>query len=184
MCQHCNYDELLRGGGLEPNANRLQVMAVIGSRKAPVSAPQIFKALTRDRPVNRVTIYRILERLVEKGLVERLGGAGRGLFYGLAPNENHPAHPHFYCQCCSALYCLSPQSLGVDVRDLVGPLAGEIHKVEIRVSGVCRACLLRREEPPAQESAAGRRHRIPAAPPPRSSPGPSAAASAGGGKDV
>jgi Fur family ferric uptake transcriptional regulator len=184
MCQHCNYDELLRGGGLEPNANRLQVMAVIGSRKAPVSAPQIFKALTRDRPVNRVTIYRILERLVDKGLVERLGGAGRGVFYGLAPSENHPAHPHFYCQCCGAMYCLGPLSPGVDVRGLAGSLAGEIRTVEVRLSGICRECLLRRkEQPPQGESAGGRRHRAPSASS-RPSPGPSAAASAGGGKDV
>ena len=91
--------------------------------------------------INRVTVYRILEMLVDKGLVERLSGGGRSLVYGLAPNENHPAHPHFHCKSCGALQCLQPGSLKVDLRGIERSFAGEIQSVEIRVDGICKNCL-------------------------------------------
>ena len=145
MCQRCNYPELLRTGGFEPTANRLNVLTAIGNSPSPIGAPEIFRTVTRTAPINRVTIYRILELLVEKELVERLGGAGRGRLYGLAPNANHPAHPHFSCRRCGTTYCLRPLSRGLDVRELAHSPAGEIHKVEVRISGVCRSCLGRQK---------------------------------------
>jgi len=141
VCQHCNYGELLMSRDLEPLANRVRVLEVIGGNPSPLSAQDIYATLNRSSAINRVTVYRILEMLVDKGLVERLSGGGRSLVYGLAPNENHPAHPHFHCKSCGALQCLQPGSLKVDLRGIERSFAGEIQSVEIRVDGICQNCL-------------------------------------------
>jgi Fur family ferric uptake transcriptional regulator len=61
--------------------------------------------------------------------------------YGLAPNENHPAHPHFHCRSCGSLQCLQPGSLKVDLQGIERSFAGEIQSVEVRVDGICSNCL-------------------------------------------
>jgi len=141
MCQHCNYSELLDVRGLDPTPNRLRVMGVVGNNSSPIGAQDIFTTLSRTAEINRVTVYRILDLLVENGLVERLSGGGRSLVYGMAPNENHPAHPHFHCKSCGALQCMQPVNFNVDIKDIQRSFAGEVRSVEVLVSGICRNCL-------------------------------------------
>ena len=143
MCQRCNYAKLFDAGGLDPTPGRMRVLEVIGNNSSPVSAQDIFTTLSRTAAINRVTVYRILDVLVAKGLVERMNGGGRSQVYGLAPNENHPAHPHFHCRSCGALQCLQPGSLKVDLRGIARSFAGEIQDVEVRVAGICKNCLKR-----------------------------------------
>jgi Fur family ferric uptake transcriptional regulator len=143
MCGQCDYRLLLQSGGLEPTPSRLRVLEVIGANSAPVSAQEIFATVNRTAGINRVTVYRILDLLVSKGLLERLSGGGRSLVYGLAPNEHHPAHPHFHCRSCGALQCLQPGSLKVDLRGIERSFAGQIQGVEVRVDGICKNCLKR-----------------------------------------
>lgn len=141
MCQRCNYPDLIEAQGLDPTPNRVRIMEVIGNNPSPIRAQEIFTTVRRTAEINRVTVYRILDLLVEKGLVARLGGGGRSLAYGIAPNENHPAHPHFHCKNCDVLQCLQPGSLKVDVGDYQRSFAGEIRGVDVRVEGICSACL-------------------------------------------
>jgi Fur family transcriptional regulator, ferric uptake regulator len=141
MCQSCNYRQMLGSVGLKAIPNRLRVLEAIGSNPSPIGAQDIFQILSRTAGINRVTVYRILDLLAEKGLVIRLSGLGRGLVYGLAPNENHPPHPHFQCMDCGALQCMQPLSLSMDIREVQRSFAGEIMAVDIRVSGTCGNCL-------------------------------------------
>ena len=141
MCQHCDYSNLLEGCGLGHTPNRHRVLEVIGNNSSPLSAQQIYETLKRTDNINRVTVYRILDLLVDKGLVERINGGGRSFVYGLAPSEYHPAHPHFLCKSCGNLECLNPQSLNVDLQPMQRTFAGVIEHVEVRVDGVCKNCL-------------------------------------------
>ena len=141
MCQRCNYRRILDDIGLGATSNRLRVLEMIGNNPFPIGAQEIFETLSRTAEINRVTVYRILDLLVEKGLVTRLSGLGRGLVYGLAPNEHHPAHPHFQCRSCGALQCLQPASLQMDIREVQRTFPGKITDVDIRVNGTCGNCL-------------------------------------------
>ena len=141
MCHQCDYTNLLEESGLESTPKRLQVLEVIGDNNSPLSARQIFETLSRTNNINRVTVYRILDLLVEKGLIDRISGGSRSFVYGLAPNENHPAHPHFYCKSCGNLECLNPQSLNVDMQPMRRTFPGVIENVEVRIDGVCKNCL-------------------------------------------
>ncbi len=141
MCQDCDYHKILAAAGLETTRNRLHVLEAIGERGFPLSAGDIYARVGLHRPINRVTVYRILDLLAEKNIIERLSSLKRGSYYGLAPNENHAPHPHFYCTSCGRLDCLSPGSLAVDTEHLRNTFPGEIERVEVRVDGLCQNCL-------------------------------------------
>ncbi len=141
MCHQCNYEELLADARLEATVNRLRVLEVVGSNSFPLSAGDIFKILERGSSINRVTVYRILDLLVDYGVVERISTGGRAFYYGLAPNAYHRPHPHFYCKRCGQMDCLNPDSLQVETEGLWKTFPGQIDKVEVRVDGICKNCL-------------------------------------------
>lgn len=141
MCDNCDYPEILRFAGLEATANRLHVLEAIGANSSPLTAMDIFKIVDRMQSINRVTVYRILDLLVEKKIVERLRVGTRAAYYGLAPNKNHASHPHFYCLHCGQMDCLPAESIVIDTEKLVKTFPGEIGKIEVRVDGVCKNCL-------------------------------------------
>ena len=141
MCQQCNYQQILESVSLEVTANRLQVLEVIGSSSCPLSASEIYTVLSRNHAINRVTIYRILDLMVEHTILERLSTGGRAAYYGLAPNDHHEPHAHFYCSRCGQMDCLAPETLSVDSAFLRKTFSGEISRVEIRVDGICKNCL-------------------------------------------
>jgi len=141
MCHQCDYRQLLQSANLEATANRLRVLEVVGNNTSPLSAGDIIQILARTTTINRVTVYRILDLLVDNGLVERLSTGGRAFYYGLAPNAHHRPHPHFYCKHCGQMDCLDPQSLNVNAGPLWKNYAGKIEKVEVRVDGICKNCL-------------------------------------------
>lgn len=141
MCRHCNYQELLESANLESTESRLRVLEVIGNNSFPLSAGDIYKTLERSSSINRVTVYRILDLLVENSIIERLSTGGRAAYYGMAPNAFHRPHPHFYCKKCGQMDCLNPESLTVELASFWKTFPGQIDKVEIRVDGICKNCL-------------------------------------------
>lgn len=140
MCHQCNYKKCLSEAEIEATTNRLRVLEVVGNNRFPLSADDIYKILKRSSTINRVTVYRILDLLVEHSVVERISTGGRAFYYGLAPNDYHSPHPHFYCKSCGQMDCLSPESLTVDTDPLWKTYPGRIDKVEIRIDGICKNC--------------------------------------------
>jgi len=141
MCLQCDYKGLLQRARLEATDNRLRVLEVVGNNSYPLSAGDIFQTLQRSTPINRVTVYRILDLLVARGLVDRISTGGRAAYYGLAPNEHHRPHPHFYCKRCGQMECLNPDSLTLAGDAFQKTFPGQIDKVEVRVDGICKNCM-------------------------------------------
>jgi Fur family ferric uptake transcriptional regulator len=141
MCINCDYRGLLESAGLEPTTNRLRVMEIIGNNRFPLTAADILSTVERSQSINRVTVYRILDLLVDRKLVERLSAGGRAAHYGLAPNDNHAPHHHFFCTRCGRMDCLNPGSIYLSSDSLRKTFSGQIERIEIRVDGVCRNCL-------------------------------------------
>jgi Fur family transcriptional regulator, ferric uptake regulator len=141
MCHQCDYNRLLENSELPPTHNRLKILEIIGNNNRPLSAQDVFDTLSRSEEINRVTVYRILDLLVEKGIIERISSGGRSFHYGLAPNKNHPSHPHFYCKLCGNLECLNPEDIQLEIEEIRRTFPGIIEKVEVRFDGVCKTCL-------------------------------------------
>lgn len=54
---------------------------------------------------DRVTLYRNLDWLVEKGLAHRVTGTDRVGRFNAAADEAH-THAHFHCDGCNTVFCL------------------------------------------------------------------------------
>lgn len=141
MCRRCDYESLLNASQLKSTDNRIKILEVVGNNTYPLSADDVYTTLKQRRSINRVTVYRILDLLVDSGLVERLSTGGRAFYYGLAPNDFHHPHPHFYCKRCGRMECLHPESIAVNADPLWKTFPGQIEKVEVRIDGVCKNCL-------------------------------------------
>lgn len=74
------WPEYLSDYGLRPTPARNAVFKVLQTLSAPLSAKQIFNAVAHKRveeSINRVTVYRVLEKMVEAGVVQKLCGFDR-----------------------------------------------------------------------------------------------------------
>ena len=145
MCGHCNYQEILESANIEPSENRLHILEVIGENKCPLTAAEIYQTVQRTHPINRVTVYRVLDLLLERHVIERLNAGGRAAHFGMAPSEYHIRHPHFYCTRCGQMDCLSPESIEIEMENLKKTFPGKVERVEIRVDGICRNCLKKKK---------------------------------------
>jgi Fur family ferric uptake transcriptional regulator len=145
MCINCDYRALLEDAGVSPTPNRLRVLEVIGQNNFPLSAADIHETLERSDHINRVTVYRILDLLVDRQIVDRIATGGRSAYYGMAPNAQHPAHPHFYCTQCGRMDCLTPETVNIDFHAFENTFPGRIDKFELRIDGICRNCLKKKE---------------------------------------
>ncbi len=141
MCNNCNYKQLLSSANLDATEKRLQVLEVIGNNSYPLSASNIHDTLDRNKSINRVTVYRILDLLVKSQIVDRISTGGRSAYYGLAPNDHHQAHPHFYCKSCGQMDCLNPEAIAVEFNTFKNIFPGRIDKMEMRLDGICKNCL-------------------------------------------
>lgn len=137
----CDYRKMMKEAGLKPTPRRFRVLEIIGKSTSPLSSQEVFETLSRTETINRVTVYRILDLLVEKKLVDRISSGARSFHYEIAPTEHHPAHSHFYCKTCGNIECLPPESLHLDVEALVRTFPGLLERIEIRLDGVCKNCL-------------------------------------------
>lgn len=139
MGAHCDFPGLLMRHHLKPTALRLQVLEILGLREKAWQAREILETLRTRRPVNKVTVYRILEDFVRLGLVRKVPLEGAAAHYELAC-EHHPPHPHFQCRVCREVQCLEPVPLEGVWLALKGPLGNRADHLEIRVAGLCHKC--------------------------------------------
>lgn len=96
--------------------------------------------------LDRVTLYRILEWLVEIGLAHKVAGEDRVFRFGLneADTSQHAesGHAHFHCQSCRAVFCV-PQS--PDWRETVTVPEGFVsQECAVTLRGWCPACMKKR----------------------------------------
>ena len=118
------------------------VMRVIGESLHPLSATEILKSVRILISINKVTLYRILNLLVEKGVIRRLTSGDRAYRYGISEDRYHTDHAHFVCTRCSVMECLEPDAILLNVKAPHNKIAGKlISNVEIIAEGICQRCL-------------------------------------------
>ncbi len=112
------------------------VLELLRAADGALSHEMIESRLTT--PVNRSTVYRILNRFVEDGVVHRVVAAdGRQYFApcaGCEPKRHAHDHPHFHCISCELVECLSEQ------MEISLPQGYRSAEINATVSGYCSVC--------------------------------------------
>ena len=125
----------LRATGERVTPARLRVyLALLDSARA-LSHHELESALVAGTPVDRVTLYRVLDWLVEQGLAHRVAGLDRVWRFSIA-HESHASHAHFQCNRCGKVICLGEAT----TNRVPLPRGFRSEAVELTVKGRCAEC--------------------------------------------
>lgn len=127
----------LQQAGLEITPNRLLIVESLEQAGGAVT-PQELQTRVGPR-MNRVTLYRILDLLVDHGVVHRHSAGERAFRYCLG--QPGATHCHFHCRSCGRTQCLPPDSVQLDLSALARTLDARIERTEVCLDGLCAACL-------------------------------------------
>ena len=127
--------EHIRRCGARATPARIRVLRLLREAPAPLSHAEIETRLG-DMALDRVTLYRVLDWLVDSGLAHKNADASRVFRFSAASVGEHATHVHFRCELCGGVYCLDA-SLPV-VPEL--PSGFSLTRMDFDLRGVCARC--------------------------------------------
>ncbi len=139
----------IRAAGKGVTPFRVKVLQILLEVGHPISHLEIQERMSTGAggPVDRVTLYRNLEWLVQQDLAHRVTADDR-IWRFSAARTGHPAHPHFHCLSCGQVVCLPKSRLPSPEL----PENYAVQDVEMVVNGICPGC---REAPGLHPPATG-----------------------------
>ena len=129
---------MLEQARVDPTPHRVEVLLLLARESSTLSAPELLQRLAGI--MNKVTLYRTLDLLVDKQLIFRHSAGDRTFRYCFGTPEHNPTHIHFYCTSCNTMQCLSRDQAPLDLAAISPNLPHHIHNVELRFDGTCEAC--------------------------------------------
>lgn len=91
------------------------------------------------KSVDRITLYRTLNKFVEHGVLHKIENAGQthfALCHSCDTHKHTDNHIHFQCVSCSSIQCIH-QDEEVNYKL---PQGFFVEQVEVLVKGICRSC--------------------------------------------
>ncbi len=129
--------QMLQQAKLYCTEARLAILQVLMQADRPLRQDQIAEQLAL-RALNKVTVYRTLESLMEVGLVHRAFTYKRAWYFELADHcTEHQCHPHFTCTNCGVTTCLTHILVPMAKVSQKGFV---INRQQVRLEGLCPAC--------------------------------------------
>ncbi|OGU33951.1 MAG: hypothetical protein A2199_08755 [Hydrogenophilales bacterium RIFOXYA1_FULL_63_33] len=133
---HDNAVRLIRECGASATTARVQVLQLLLAANTTVSHQALMQAATDEaQPLDKVTLYRVLDWLVAQGLAHSVTGQDRVRRFGVA--HVHHGHAHFECDACGRLFCLADRP-SAQPRT---PPGFEARHIDVTVHGRCADCV-------------------------------------------
>ncbi|MBL8518475.1 MAG: transcriptional repressor [Betaproteobacteria bacterium] len=135
-------DGLIRDAGARLTSPRSAVLTLLLAADHALTHQEITDTLSVDLAVDRVTVYRVLEWLVEQGLAHRIAGEDRVWRFSVSRGKGAGArhdhrHAHFACTQCGQTFCLGDMPADVKMKL---PAGFRTETVELTLRGVCSHC--------------------------------------------
>ena len=130
--------QLVKESGGRNTGARRNVLACLIAADRALSHSEI-EAQLADTDLDRVTLYRVLDWLVEHSLAHRVGGLSgfdRAMRFAFSRPQRTPAHAHFQCVRCGITMCLDE----VAVPTLPVPGGIQLQGIELAAYGYCEKC--------------------------------------------
>lgn len=130
---------LLNSRKLRSTKIRQDVLFLIQNSGRAVSHSIIQKSLG---DFDRVTLYRTLNVLEEKGILHKAYTENNETYFAICTSncttaEHDHKHIHFKCEKCMVVKCVKPQnSIEIDLPNF------QINSLNVEASGVCDNCLV------------------------------------------
>jgi Fur family ferric uptake transcriptional regulator len=129
--------ELITGSGGRITRTRVAVLDVLQGSAHSLSHDEIAALLVAAAvPHDRVTLYRTLDWLVERGLAHRIKGLDRAWRFNIG-GEKSEHHAHFHCDRCGHVLCLPSVRLA---ERFALPAGYRTEHAELVFHGTCPDC--------------------------------------------
>ncbi len=127
--------ELIQAQAQTPTSARVLVLDTLLSASLPLSHPEIQKQITE--PIDRVTIYRVLDWLSTQGFVHSVISPDKTRRFKANTHHTQHQHAHFECTVCGQVYCLDKVEDAIALSLPDGFIAKNIH---LSINGICANC--------------------------------------------
>lgn len=133
-----NLQELLKERGLKATPMRMAVLEILEESKHARSQSELQDILV---DFDRVTLYRTLNTLNDKGIIHVAMTHDQDTFYAMCEAEcddhsHHHNHIHFKCEACKKVSCLHVDNdFGLKIEGY------QINDISVMASGKCATCL-------------------------------------------
>lgn len=132
-------DELSSAGHRSGGARRT-VVDFIARQSCCLSAQEMFDRLRAEgAQIGIASVYRVLDLLAERRLVQRLDvGGGVARYEAILPGGEH--HHHLVCDDCGRVEAFSDEPLERALHALGGRVGYEVEGHEVVLHGACADC--------------------------------------------
>lgn len=131
----------IRATGERLTQPRVAVLATLLAADHAMSHQDVGAAIADHHAIDRVTVYRVLEWLVEVGIAHRIAGDDRVwrfmLNHGGGEAGWHRQHAHFTCDRCGQTFCLNQLQTRLSFKLPKGFKPAE---VDLKFRGACAHC--------------------------------------------
>jgi Fur family ferric uptake transcriptional regulator len=133
-------EDALAGEGRRRSTPRRVVLELLAERDCCVSAPALYEAArAAGTPVGLASVYRVLDLLTEKGLVEKLDLAEDHAYYEkVDPVSDH--HHHVVCTDCGRVSQFADDQLESALREVEGRTGFAVERHDVLLRGACADC--------------------------------------------
>ena len=132
--------DALRGGGYRNGVARRAVVELLGRQDCCLTAQEIFDELRREgRSVGIASVYRVLDLLTDKGLLQRLDlGAGVARYEPALSGGEH--HHHLVCDDCGRVEAFADDELERALHEVERRTGYSVAGHDVVLRGACREC--------------------------------------------
>lgn len=131
--------EALRDAGYRRGPARVAVVSVLSGEHCCVTVPEILAAAeAAGRPVGIASVYRVLELLTERGLVQKIEfGDGRA-HYERVDHGDH--HHHLVCSECGRVEPFADRNLEAALERVERATGFAVATHDVLLRGACDDC--------------------------------------------
>ncbi|WDF67028.1 transcriptional repressor [Sphingobacterium oryzagri] len=126
---------LLQHSGLRRTQQRIDILSLLMERQKPMTITDLWKQL--HKRIDRVTVYRTLNKLISGEVVCRLLDQHGTTFYKLA-DEPPLYRAHLFCSACKRSIPIDSFVISSNYLEALDQY--EIHEVDISIQGKCESC--------------------------------------------
>ena len=131
------FEALCRSKGLPLTVQRRAIFAAVLERDDHPTADGVFEVVQKRIPgVSRTTVYRVLETLVDLGVIRRVQSTGNAIRFD---GKTH-RHDHLICRQCGRMADLETPELNELPLPKGKPLGFQIDDYTVQFTGICPEC--------------------------------------------
>lgn len=132
-----NADQLIRHAHGRVTPTRTRVLTTLLDAERALTHLEVAERLAPAVALDRVTLYRTLDWLVEQALAHRVAGEDRTWRFNASPGGAPAHHAHFNCTRCGQIFCIEALTPALALQ-----LPPDFHaqQIELSIKGLCAGC--------------------------------------------